>query len=213
MAGTPGFQTPVWRTLLAKTLAVWMVIALVSFLAAARLTELLPVWAFSAFIVMLYLVAPVALLAWSTAMLIRRPRVNWPALAALLTCCVGLFASERMLFDAGVHLNFLSHRSAYDRIVADARFGRLDGSPDATGRMSGERDGIRYIVDRRAPLELEFVWSREDSMMLSVIYDERGCPRPPAPPQRPSAKAPTAVQRAGASHHLADHYCLIQGIA
>jgi hypothetical protein len=204
---------PIWSTRLAKVLIAWMAIALISALGFARLMELLPGRAFSAVLVALYVAAPLVLLVWSIAAVLGRPHANWPALVALLLFCGVFVAANEALFDASIDLNFLSHRSAYDRIVADARRGRLGGVPDPSGHVTGERDGVRYSFLSARTLNLQFDWSRDSAMILTVVYDEQACPERPAPSKASPPGLPPAVRDASFPRHLSGHYCLMQGIS
>ncbi len=79
----------------------------------------------------------VALIIWSVVRFASRPRTAWLNSLAVLAAfglSVGLGAP---LADAGLYLNFLRHKSAYDRIVADAKAGRLEGSLTDAGALTG----------------------------------------------------------------------------
>jgi len=212
MAAVPDIQTPIWRTWLAKALLAWVGLALVTTLAFARLMELLDEKPLAAVLVTVCLAAPLGLLVCCCWKLRGNPRANWPPLAVLLVSIGVLFAASGPLFDASVYLNFMAHRPAYDRIIAETSTGELSGPVDANGQIVGTRHGVSYQFNPARPRLLQFSWTRDGALLLAVYYDEGRCPDQSAKQiRRPGLPAPTL--RASYSRHLAGHYCLMQAIA
>lgn len=160
---------PIWRTPLAAVLVAWMLIVVGITLSAPRLIETLPGDLLLIAFVGVYLLPIPALLVWGFWAMLREPLTGWLAPTLLLTFCGAAVPAAQPLFDTGVHLNFLAHRSVYDEIALEAR--KVGGA----GMMSGSRDGVRFSYDRSRPSRVFFGWGDGRNVTMGVYYDNTPC--------------------------------------
>jgi hypothetical protein len=206
----------VWRTALGRVLLAWMGLITLLLLAYGRLLEVLSLDAYSWGFTAAFLAAPVAFLHWCAWELVRRPRLMWPALLALVLFCASVVAGIEWVGRPGAYLNLLAHRAEYDRIVADAKAGRLPGL-NSKDWVEGTQNGTRYVLTGADPGGVIFPWDhRPYGGWTGVIYDEEDCPpRPPSPPSPPPPPHtgpgdPPVMKNAGrldSRFHLSGHYC------
>jgi hypothetical protein len=206
-----------WRSTLAKALFAWMASSVLVVLSWGRLDEIstdLARW--TSLIVVLGPIPP--LLGWSLWAVFRRPRRNWPGPVLLVALCIAFGAALVPLVWSGSYLNFLSHRSAYARIVADARSGKLPRL-GAEAFARGQRYGVAYAVEFDADVErmtIYFDWG-DPYGFTGIVYSEGGCPwvdPPPEPPPNsapPGEPQPPTIKHAGRPGspwwHFGGHYC------
>jgi hypothetical protein len=164
----------VWRTRLAAVLAAWIAVVLAGTIAAPRLFEVLPDGAALPMAIILFVLTPPALLAWSFWAMLRDPVTGWLAPTVLMAFCGALAPASQPLFDFGVRMNFEARRPAYEAIVAAAKAGRL-GSANERGWVIGAQNGVRYRFHTSRPGQIEFVWRKERGLQAGVRYDDTPC--------------------------------------
>ena len=193
---------PIWRTRLAAVLVAWMGLVVGTTLASSRLLEVLPADVLPFVVVSLYLTPIPILLIWAFWSMLREPETGWLAPTVLLAFCGGFVPASRLLFDAGVSLNFAVHRPAYEAIVGDVASGRLAAQPGATGWTEGQRQSVRYGFLAAHRDVVQFTWSENPYLPSAVVYDARSC-----------GVARTGARRRIIStydRHLGGHYCYVR---
>jgi hypothetical protein len=197
-------EVPFRQSNFAKALGAWLVLGAFGLLGHVPIFEVLTYYPYKILIAVMGLAA-MALVGWSLWRFARRPRTGWVSPLAILIALPLFFALSLPLSDAGLYLNFLRHKLVYDRLVADARAGRLDGV------QNGTRYGERFHLVRSQPPFVYFDhWQVGDYYFFEIYYDEKGCPganrgravHSPADGARP------AMLSLGYSLHLTGHYCL-----
>src|SRR6478672_1325951 len=108
---------PVWRTRLAAVAIAWMGLVVGTTLASSRLLEVLPGDVLPFVAVSLYITPIPILLVWAFWVMLREPETGWLGPTVILAFVGGFVPAARPLFDAGVRLNFATHRAAYEAIV------------------------------------------------------------------------------------------------
>lgn len=141
---TDAAVSSVWRTALAKFVAVWLVLASLVVAGAVPLYELLGTLAVIPWNVVF--VGPILLLIWSVVLVVRAPRRRWPAPLLVLAAAALAVAGAEPASGLGLRMNFLRHRGAYDRIVAEAQAARLVGRTSPQGAISGTRFGHEFVA-------------------------------------------------------------------
>lgn len=99
---------------------------------------------------------------------VLRSRRNFVAAGALVVAAALLQFIAPASDQLGTYLSFVGRERAYDKIVADAKAGRL--TRDSNGR--GSVGGIDYVLDRGPPLRIAFVWA-VSSITGSVLFMTR----------------------------------------
>jgi len=162
-----------WRTWLGRSLLAWMALSLLLTLAWGRLAELSPQLVAPALAVII--LAPVVpLLVWAGWASARQPRILWPIPLIHLVFCAAFAFGFEGLMRAGAYLNFLSHRDAYERIVAERKAGLLPlGGQDW---QEGLRHGVKYALGQvnSGEIDVLFDWGNPHGFS-GVIYSEQEC--------------------------------------
>lgn len=99
---------------------------------------------------------------------VLRSRRNLLAAVALVVAAALLQFIAPASDQLGTYLSFLGRERAYERIVVDAKAGRL--TSDRNGR--GSIEGMDYILDRGPPVRIAFVWGGILDNWIGVVYDE-----------------------------------------
>lgn len=160
------------RSWLGRTLLGWMGLTLAVALSYGWLMEAFAFEAFGWGLVGIFMIAPVALLAWSLIELVRRPRTSWPALATLLLFCAICVLGAPSLAIIGGHLKLATHRASYDAIVRDADAGLLPGTGPEPSWVEGKRHGVRYIAAWDGGRIIIFPWDHDPhGGWLGAVYD------------------------------------------
>lgn len=207
-----------WRSRFSRWFFLWVFLALASALAWGRLTEVAATLMTSV-VMGLFLLPVLPMLFWSLRLLHRQPRTNWPAPVAVLLFCALAVAGLSPLMWTSTFLNFMSHKATYDRIVADAKAGRLapNGGP---GWTSGRRYGVDYYWQHspgQASPSLQFNWGVPGGFS-GIIYDEVECPPgnprpPPSPPLEANGDDVPTIKNAGRLGTpwwwFGEHYCFV----
>ncbi|MBL8769817.1 MAG: hypothetical protein JNK30_00420 [Phenylobacterium sp.] len=168
--------TPVWRTPLAMALLAWMGLAIGAIVGVWRGLETLPPGVVLGLAAGLLVACPVLLLIWSFWTMMRDPVTGWIAPSALLAFLGGMVPAWGPLLDAGVRLNFESHRPTYEAVVADAAAGRLARLSAAPGGwVEEDRDGLRFRYRGGRPERIDFIWARNAYIEAGVRYNARPC--------------------------------------
>jgi hypothetical protein len=166
---------PIWRRWVAVALVAWMALAVGGLLMAWRLAEILPPGMVPALGLGVFVAAPSVLMIWSFWTMLRDPMTGWIAPSALFAFAGALVPAWQPLLDAGMRLNFEAHRPTYDSIVAEAKGGRMALTPDPSGWIEGDRDGVRFRYNVARPGRVEFLWSRDPLFETGVRYDDAPC--------------------------------------
>lgn len=158
-----------------------------------RLCEMLPGAPVLAVVTALIILPTLPLLGWCLGAVIRRPRRDWPGLPMLLAFCFALIFGFDTLITTGARLNFLSHRPVYERILGEARAGRLP--LDENGWSTGRRYGVAYATNPGGHPTAQFEWGGASDGFFGVVYDEWECfgRKPPAETPRTISAAPPPV--------------------
>lgn len=171
--------TPIWRTRLWPALMAWMGLAVAAPFGVWPLEEQAPLSVVAGTLILLFVVAPAVLLAWSLVHMMREPVSGWICPTLMLAFCGSLVPAARPLADAGLLLNLHAHTSVYERLIGEAKAGRLSGRPIGGGWVEGTRDTIRYRFNPARPGRMEFVWMDSRLYFSGVRYDETPCrPQP-----------------------------------
>jgi len=200
---------PIWRTPLAGALVGWMLVVIGVTLGSSRLMENMPGGVLPLVVAGVYLVPIPILLVWGFWTMLREPVTGWLAPTVLLAFVGGFIPAFVPLFDAGVSLNFLTRRPAYDSIVAEVQDGRLSHPPDANGRVRGRRGDIRYSFAAARSDVIQFDWSNDSSLVIMVVYDRRSCRGPRTRPRAPGEPLRISIY----DRRLGGYYCYYRGIA
>lgn len=197
-----------WRTRFGRALSAWIVVALGFELGVSRVVEALGKGMALLWLAVLVM-APLALTVWALVRVTDKTG-TWRVVGAVIVTWIAVGAAAFPLHRASVQLNFWSHRSAYDAVVADMKAGRL---PPGSGR----RHGVQYNAPMMTAGDVGFVWFWEYDIGEGVIYDETSCPRKPSLPSLPQPRQPSSsvegdppkIKAAGLGHefHLGGHYC------
>ncbi len=196
---------PVWRTRLAAVGVAWMCLVVGVTLGSSRLLELIPAQTVPFVAFSLYITPIPILLVWSFWTMLREPMTGWLAPTVILAFCGGFVPAAGLLFDAGVNLNFASHRPAYEAIVADVALGRLAPDPTAKGWTVGTRGEVVYAFQARRRDLVQFTWSEGAYRAAAVVYDARACGVP---------RTATAGRRIISTYdrRLGGHYCYVRAL-
>ena len=196
---------PVWRTRLAAVGVAWMTLVVGVTLASSRLLEVVPGEAVPFVAFSLYITPIPVLLVWSFWAMLREPVTAWLAPTVILGFCGGFVPAAGPLFDAGVALNFASHRPAYEDIVDDVAQGRLAADPKVPGWTEGIRGEVAYGFQGRRRDLVQFPWSDSTYLASAVVYDARACGVP---------RSATAGRRIISTYdrHLGGHYCYVRAL-
>ncbi len=171
--------TPIWRTRLWPLLIAWMGLVAAAPFGIWPLAEQLPTAPVGLLLAVLFTVAPLVLLIWALVVMMREPVSGWIAPAMLLGFAGAMVPAAQPLIDAGRRVNFESHRSAYEALIADAKAGRLGGRALGGDWVEGRRDGVHYRYKTTDPTFMEFLWLDDGLYYGGVNYDETPCrPQP-----------------------------------
>jgi hypothetical protein len=184
-----------------------MPLSVLSILALGPFSELAPLVAGRVvFCVILLPVIPLLLAAAVTR--------SWRGALVIGAFCSAFLVGFNPLMNAGGYLNFLRHRDAYERILADAQAGRLP--LDENGTFHGRRHGVAGHVNTRPTLSAGFDWGDPDGF-FGVMFGPECAARPASRPAPETAPPPSGgdttptIKNAGLTGPqwpLGDRWCL-----
>lgn len=199
-----------WHTTFAKALGLWLMLAMIGMLTLIPLFEMIGYLPYKLLLAAMGLGALV-LIGWSVWRFARRPRSGWVSPIAVVATAAIYVALVVPVANAGLFLNFLRHKPGYDKIVADAKAGRLRDLRTVDGMVVGVRHGERFQLARERPLLVHFEgWWAGDYDVFEIYYDEENCPgRNGGRPTRAAGRdGEPQMLMLGYTLHLAGHYCL-----